>query len=97
MIPEIIEMIEEEKKEEKQPKISQMNDKKNKAVHRNYICDGCDMNPIIGVRYKCSVNEDFDFCENCEATKEHPYPFLKIKEPKQAPKAIITVMREDRC
>lgn len=39
------------------------------------------MNPIIGVCYKSAAMDDFDFCEKCEATKEHPYPFLKIKTP----------------
>ena len=48
-------------------------------VHQNVRCVGCGMFPIIGVRYKCTVNKNFDFCENCEATKDHPYAFLKIK------------------
>lgn len=41
------------------------------------------MNPIIGVRYKCAVNENFNYCENCEETKEHPYPFFKLNKPEQ--------------
>merc|ERR1712070_623056 len=45
-------------------------------VHHNVICDGCDMNPIIGPRYKCSVRPDFDFCQKCEETKDHPHTFL---------------------
>ena len=55
-------------------------------VHEGIVCDGCYKHPIIGVRYKCTVLEKFDFCENCEATKEHPYAFLKIKRAKDAPK-----------
>lgn len=29
------------------------------------ICNGC-QSEIKGIRYKCSVCENFDFCENCE-------------------------------
>ena len=38
------------------------------------------MNPIVGIRYKCYISPDFDYCENCEATKPHPYPFIKIRD-----------------
>jgi len=46
-------------------------------------CDGCGINPIIGTRYQCSVCDDFDYCENCEATKEHVHPFLKLRRPQR--------------
>jgi hypothetical protein len=52
-----------------------------KEVHQNCYCDGCE-GPISGARYRCSVCPDFDFCENCEATKEHVHLFLKIKNPR---------------
>jgi len=42
------------------------------------ICDSCNKN-IDGLRYKCSVCEDFDFCETCEDTVQHLHPFIKIK------------------
>lgn len=51
------------------------------------------MSPIVGIRYKCTVNHDFDYCENCEETKEHPYPFLKIKTPRDAPKYVKCEMK----
>ena len=60
-----------------------------KAIHKNFICDGCQADPIIGIRYKCSVRPDYDLCEKCEANTETPYPMIKIREPKHAPKAII--------
>jgi len=64
-------------------------------VHERVICDGCKVAPIVGVRYKCSVCEDFDYCEKCEHSIDHPHPFLKIKDPKHRPKAIITVLEEE--
>ena len=57
-----------------------------KARHGDCYCDGCGILPIMGVRYKCSVCRNFDFCENCEATKEHPHLFLKINHPNDYPK-----------
>lgn len=37
-----------------------------KSEHKRVICDGCQMNPIMGVRYKCAECEDYDLCERCE-------------------------------
>lgn len=71
-------------------------DAKAPAVHTRVTCDGCGMHPIVGVRYKCSVLNDFDYCSNCEAKGDHPHPFLKINTPAQAPAAIMLVLREDQ-
>jgi len=53
--------------------------------HPSVKCDGCGMLPIIGSRYHCSVCDDFDYCEVCEASKEHAHPFLKMKIPQPEP------------
>ena len=58
----------------------------NKSVHSHYYCDHCGADPIIGVRYKCSVCPDFDICERCERTILHPHLFLKINHPKDTEK-----------
>ncbi|CAG9313571.1 unnamed protein product [Blepharisma stoltei] len=55
------------------------------AIHNRITCDGCQTTPIQGIRYKCSVCPDFDFCEKCEATAAHPHPFLKLKTPQGCP------------
>jgi hypothetical protein len=55
----------------------------------------CGVAPIRGIRYKCTVRKNYDLCAKCEASKEHPYAFLAIKEPSQAPKAMYTVINED--
>jgi len=57
---------------------------KPKAVHSRFICDGCNANPIVGIRYKCSVRPNFDLCEQCEKMPQ-PHPMLKIRDPVQAP------------
>ncbi|KUF93430.1 ZZ-type zinc finger-containing protein P35G2.11c [Phytophthora nicotianae] len=53
-------------------------------VHLCVTCDGCEMNPIVGVRFKSQTKENFDLCESCEAsgkwTESHG-PFTKIEEP----------------
>lgn len=44
-------------------------------------CDNCGICPIKGLRYKCAVCDNFDFCENCEQTTKHLHPFIKLKSP----------------
>jgi hypothetical protein len=53
-------------------------------VHPFVTCDGCEMTPIAGVRFKSQTKDDFDLCEACEAsgkwTETHG-PFTKMEEP----------------
>ena len=69
-----------------------------KAIHFGYICDGCEMNPIIGNRYKCTICDDFDYCEACEEKfrNEHRHPFLTIYKPTMDPISIKCVMPENQ-
>jgi len=43
-------------------------------VHPTVVCDGCDMHPIVGKRFKCGIREDYDLCEKChdDWAKLHP-------------------------
>ena len=54
-----------------------------KPIHHMYSCDGCGMSPIVGNRYKCSVCDNFDYCEKCEAIykNQHNHQFLKVSKP----------------
>ncbi|CAK57387.1 unnamed protein product (macronuclear) [Paramecium tetraurelia] len=63
-----------------------------KIVHQRVACDGCEMFPIVGIRYKCAVCQDFDLCEKCEDLGTHEHAMLKIRNPGQAPSIIITAI-----
>lgn len=53
------------------------------------------MNPIVGIRYKCSVRKNFDYCAGCEERLEHEYAMLAIKRPGGAPDVMITMLPEE--
>lgn len=52
-------------------------------THVGIQCDGCGKNPIEGIRYKCNVCDDFDYCENCEDEngESHGHAFIKMRKP----------------
>lgn len=37
------------------------------AVHRSHSCDGCNISPIIGKRFKATDTANFDLCSKCFA------------------------------
>ncbi|KAL3685421.1 hypothetical protein R1sor_003443 [Riccia sorocarpa] len=43
-----------------------------KSVHHGVACDGCGKSPIVGVRYKSTVKEDYDLCSSCHAKAGAP-------------------------
>jgi len=51
------------------------------STQHHVRCNGCGMETIVGIRYKCSECKEFNFCEVCEAVEEHPHVFLKIRTP----------------
>lgn len=67
-------------------------DRNSGAIHEACICDGCEIYPIVGTRYKCSVCKDFDYCSRCEEILDHEHAFLKIKDPKDSPISILTAL-----
>ena len=99
---EIIEAV-EKKNEENLQKLDEIgkrvgiskNSEKKKIVHPGVICDGCN-GPIIGTRYKCTICEDFDFCEKCEEKNngDHGHPLLKIQTPDMCPVAIKCILNK---
>lgn len=59
------------------------------TVHEGIVCDGCEVSPIKGIRYMCSVNADTDYCHNCMKSGNHQHPLLKVRKPAQAPHKLI--------
>merc|ERR1711963_611597 len=55
------------------------------VVHAGIVCDGCEMTPIKGTRYKCLVCADFDLCALCESEGKHPQHNM-IKLPNAGPR-----------
>ena len=41
--------------------------KSKKNIHLGIICNGCGRNPVPGIRYKCLMCPNFNFCEICES------------------------------
>ena len=42
-------------------------------VHYNYVCNGCKMAPIIGVRHQCIDCDSFNLCNHCKAQFSHQH------------------------
>ena len=55
-----------------------------KTVHDGIKCDMCLKMPIIGCRYKCSICDNYNLCENCEEEnanfQSHNHNFIKIRK-----------------
>jgi len=58
-----------------------------KTIHHGIVCDGCQATPIVGTRFKCTVCNDFDLCEQCEAKGVHQadHPLMKLKMARRGP------------
>lgn len=84
----ILEMIRQEVKAYI-PNALAMSHEDSSAVHSGVRCNGCNVVPITGPRYKCTVCLDYDFCSNCEASVEHAHPFLKLRTSAQVPRTLI--------
>ena len=65
------------------------------VVHTNVSCDGCGIAPIRGIRYKCCICKNFDYCETCEERLGHEHPFLKLRKNGIAPDAMVVCLPED--
>ncbi|KAI0386676.1 hypothetical protein F5Y04DRAFT_69576 [Hypomontagnella monticulosa] len=77
-----------------------------RATHFGICCDGplCSASRggskyIVGVRYKCAVCHDTDFCANCEAspsnTHNKTHPLIKFKTPVRHVSVTTTGEHED--
>ena len=57
------------------------------VVHEEVVCDVCRRSPIVGVRYKCSVCDNYDICSDCITSNpdqrghRDTHPLTLIKQP----------------
>ena len=51
------------------------------AIHVGVTCDVCKIGPIKGVRYQCTVREDFDLCSECYTSRTDTYDMRMIPNP----------------
>lgn len=67
-------------------RVSEDNARRNAYVHRGCQCNGCGINPIRGIRYRCANCTDFDLCETCESqglhTKTHIFSKIRVPVPR---------------
>lgn len=66
--------------------------------HFGVQCSNCKVNPIVGIRYKCSQCE-VNYCEQCEYSQDHPHPFFKVRMPegsKEEPKKVSFKEEEEK-
>ena len=51
----------------------------NNIIHYDINCSNCKQ-LIEGIRYKCSVCDNYNLCSKCEESNEHEHDFFKIKK-----------------
>jgi len=65
------------------------NNNNGRPVHEGVACDGCQQQPISGTRFKCTVCNNYDLCERCEAkgvsVHDPTHPMVKISVPLSRP------------
>lgn len=64
--------------EDKLNKVEQKSEIKEGTTHQTK-CTGCGVEPIIGIRYKCTKCPSFDFCEACESKIPHDHNMIKMR------------------
>ena len=71
-------------------KSQESNKSNNNTVHLGIKCQRCFINPIIGIRYKCTECDNYNLCEKCEKenseTNEHPHLFIKYNKKEEPQK-----------
>eukprot|EP00808_Paulinella_micropora_P020505 g78089.t1 len=65
----------------------------------HHVCDGCEVTPIVGPRFHCTVCPDFDLCSACDAKNMHPadHPLIKLRQVPEAPRDVHVRIACDGC
>ena len=53
----------------------------NSYIHVGFICDGCEMNPIVGDRFQSLYRPNFDLCQYCVKRLNLDEPMIRIRSP----------------
>ncbi|CAM0904181.1 unnamed protein product [Alopecurus aequalis] len=51
------------------------------SVHKWVECDGCGVSPIVGLRYKSIVKDDYDLCSACFSLAGNETEYTRIDKP----------------
>jgi len=60
------------------PEVTLPHKSTSKTVHEGIVCDGCEIEPIPGIRYICTSCK-CNLCSSCESKNEHPQDHLLLK------------------
>ncbi|KAL6077114.1 hypothetical protein QOT17_002420 [Balamuthia mandrillaris] len=61
---------EEEEEQREGSKKGIMDTEPLEEVHEKIVCDGCNVGPIVGPCYRCTVCKDFHFCQRCHKKQQ---------------------------
>lgn len=63
---------------------SMMQSQPSQERHEGVKCTNCGVDPIIGHRFMCPQNPNYNLCQICEEQVDYPHALLKVKVSKQA-------------
>jgi hypothetical protein len=74
------------------------NEERSKVRHEGVRCDGCQVSPIEGIRYKCKACADYDLCEHCFGNREeiHVKHRMFLELPVQDPHTMMSELDEEQ-
>uniref|UniRef100_A0A914CMQ9 ZZ-type domain-containing protein n=1 Tax=Acrobeloides nanus TaxID=290746 RepID=A0A914CMQ9_9BILA len=52
-------------------------------IHKDIMCNRCEMEEIAGNRYKCLLCDRYNMCQRCYSKEDHPHQecFLRLAYP----------------
>lgn len=74
--------LEKPESEEDKPKITESATANSSMMHRSVRCDGCDMSPLRGFRFKCFTCPNYDLCADCYTGQKHSldHEFIRLSD-----------------
>lgn len=74
--------LEKSESEEAKPQITESATANSSMMHRSVRCDGCDMSPLRGFRFKCFSCPNYDLCADCYTGQKHSldHEFIRLTD-----------------